>query len=96
MQQNSGPWQHQGLSAQFFPVLRDFNERVFLIHAHLSGNQLSAALLVVDGFVEDGWLTLSDVPSLAGLRLEVQLPAEVIGQVERYKGYDVVLPVKAS
>jgi hypothetical protein len=94
MSQQSGPWQPQGLSAQFFPVLRDFSERVFLVHAHLSGNQLSAALLVVDGFIEDGWITVSDTPSLAGLRFDVQLPAEVIGQAERYKGYDVVLPVK--
>jgi hypothetical protein len=78
----------------FHPLLRDRNDQVFLIHANTDGTRLEAAILVVDGFVADGWLEVSADHSLSSEIYGIQLPAEVIGQPERYKGYDVVLPLK--
>lgn len=90
------PWQPQGLSAQFHPLLRDLDDRIFLIHVDIEGQELAAALLVVDGHVPDGWVTVSDLPGLNGQRYAVQLPAEVTGQCNRCKAYDVLLPAKAG
>lgn len=78
----------------FYPLLRNADDRVFLIHAELRPGQLHAGLLVVDGYINDGWLAISDEQSLAGLVVEVQLPQEVIQQSQRYKGYAVVLPLR--
>lgn len=78
----------------FYPLLRDRNDQVFLIHANTDGTRLDAAILVVDGFVNDGWLHLSPDNSQNSEVFAVKLPAEVIGQPERYKGYDVALPFK--
>ena len=83
---------------QFHPLLQDPAGRVFLIHCTVEVAALHAALLVVDGFIGDEWLQLGDArpphqPQPAPLYL-VQLPAEVVGQPERYKGYDCVLPLK--
>lgn len=93
-QATHGPWRNQGLSSQFFPLLRDFSDRIFLIHAHRRDGQVTAALLVVDGCVDDDWITVSDEPLLEGERLEIRLPAEIQGQYQRHKAYDVVLPIK--
>jgi hypothetical protein len=79
---------------QFHPLLRNADDRVFLIHAEVHGGQLQAGLMVVDGFVDDGWIAVSDVQCLEGLIYEVQLPPEVLQQPRRYKGYDVVLPLR--
>lgn len=91
----TGPRHDRGLSAQFYPLLRDFNDRVFLIHAHYRESQITAALLVVDGCVDDGWITVSDRTLLEGEQIEIRLPVEIQGQYQRHKAYDVVLPVKA-
>lgn len=90
------PWQPQGLSAQFHPILRDAEERIFLIHVTIEAQELTAALLVVDGYTPDGWVTVSDLPGLSGQQIAIQLPAEVTGQCDRCKAYDVVLPAKAG
>lgn len=79
---------------QFHPLLRDQEDRIFLIHVHVDSSEVRAAMLVVDGFVQDGWVQLSERPQLGGNLYEVQLPAEVIQQSERYKGYDLVLPLR--
>lgn len=82
----------------FHPLLQDGNGRVFLIHCDIEVTTLNAALLVVDGYVDDEWLQISERPNDhlpgTGFTYLVQLPAEVVGQSERYKGYDVVLPLK--
>ena len=94
-QDSTGPWSSQGPFTCFYPLLRDFNDRVFLIHAHRQDNQLSAALLVVDGCIDDDWITVSDQSLLEGERIDVRLPVEIQGQYQRHKAYDVVLPLKA-
>lgn len=78
----------------FYPLLRNADDRVFLIHAELTAGQLRAGLLVADGYIDDGWIPVSDEQSLSGVVVEVQLPQEVIQQSQRYKGYAVVLPVR--
>jgi hypothetical protein len=82
----------------FHPLLQDAKGRVFLIHCNAESNSLTASLLVVDGFVDDEWLQINETqnPHLPcqGVSYLVQLPTEVVGQPERYKGYDVVLPLK--
>lgn len=78
----------------FYPLLRNADDRVFLIHAELRSGQLRAGLLVVDGYINDGWIAISDQQSLSGAILEVQLPPEVLQQSQRYKGYAVVLPMR--
>ena len=79
---------------QFHSLLRNADDRVFLIHATVVDHQLRAGLLVVDGFVDDGWLQMSDAQNLSGMIYEVQLPQEVLQQPQRYKGYDVILPIR--
>jgi len=83
---------------QFHPLLQDPTGRVFLIHCNVEVAAAHVALLVVDGSIEDEWLQVADgmaqrlhLPAASYL---VQLPAEVVGQSERYKGYDCVLPLK--
>ena len=78
----------------FFPLLRNVDDRVFLIHATIEDQQLHAGLLVVDGYVEDGWIAVSEKPGLTSPAYEVQLPQEVLQQTERYKGYAVVCPIR--
>jgi hypothetical protein len=83
---------------QFHPLLQDPTGRVFLIHCNVEVAAVHTALLVVDGFIDDEWLQVTDgmahQPHLLGMSYLVQLPAEVVGQPERYKGYDCVLPLK--
>ena len=79
---------------QFHPLLRNADDRVFLIHAEIIDGQMHAGLLVVDGHIGDGWIAVSDVSCLGGMVYEVQLPQEVLQQFQRYKGYAVVLPLR--
>lgn len=78
----------------FIPLLRNADDRVFLIHDTIEGNQLHAGLLVVDGYVTDDWIAVSEQPALGGITYEVQLPQEVLQQSQRYKGYAVVCPIR--
>lgn len=77
----------------FHALLQDDRSQVFLIHCMAEVAELQVALLVVDGFVGDGWLIVRD-PTIDAVAYLVQLPTEVIAQSERYKGYDCVLPLK--
>ena len=84
---------NRGFCMQFHALLQDDRSQVFLIHCTAESAELQVALLVVDGFIGDGWLTVKD-PTMDGVAYLVQLPTEVIAQPERYKGYDCVLPLK--
>lgn len=78
----------------FHPLLQDQRAQVFLIHCEAEPGELRAALLVVDGFVSDDWIRITEPSGSDGVAYLVQLPSEVMAQSERYKGYDVVLPSK--
>lgn len=82
------------VAMQFHPLLRNADERVFLIHVTITNGLVNAGLLVVDGYVDDGWLRLSAGEGLEEVVYNVQLPQEVLQQSQRYKVYDVVLPFR--
>lgn len=75
----------------FHRLLQDAEGRVFLIHCTTDQGALQTALLVVDGFITDDWITVNEP---GGPSYRVQLPAEVIAQPERYKGYACTLPLQ--
>lgn len=80
----------------FYPVLRDCDDTVFLLHVETDGKRLNAAVLIADPYMNNPWLRMSTHPALQGTVLEVQMPAEIVGQPERYKGYDLNLPFRQS
>lgn len=79
---------------QFHQLLRNADERVFLIHVAITNGLVNAGLLVVDGYIDEGWVRLSAGQELEETIYEVQLPQEVLQQSHRYKVYDVVLPLR--
>lgn len=78
----------------FYPMLRDCDDTVFLLHVETEGKRLNAAILVADPYMNRSFVLMSANPGLQGTVLEVQMPAEIIGQPERYKGYDLNLPFR--
>lgn len=80
----------------FYPVLRNLDETAFLLHVETDGNRLSAAVLVSEPYMNSQWLQMSAIPGLEGEILIVQMPVEIIGQPERYKGYDLTLPFRRN
>lgn len=80
----------------FYPVLRDAADRAFLFHVEAEGQSLKAAMLVAEPYMNSAWLAMSPEPGLGAEVLDVQMPAEIIGQPERYKGYDLNLPYRAK
>ena len=80
----------------FHPLLRDLYDRVFLVHCEVTHGQIKAGLLVTDGTVTDFWIPMGERQGLEGTCYMVKLPAEVLNQPERFKGYDVILSAKTS
>ena len=78
----------------FHPILRDATESLFLFHVEGDDKTLKAAILVANPYMNDTWVAMSPNPGLEGPVFEVQMPAEIIGQPERYKGYDLNLPYR--
>lgn len=78
------------------PLLCQPDLGLYLIHCEVGDALVDAELLVVDAYAPAGWIPVAS-PKLYGEEsMLIQLPVEVIGQRQRYKGFSLRIPFRSN
>lgn len=78
------------------PLLCQPDLGLYLIHCEVGEALVEAEILVVDAYAPSGWITVAS-PKLYGEEsMLIQLPVEVIGQRQRYKGFSLRIPFRSN